>query len=113
LARTTSFCASSIVALSYGIFIWKMYAELNRRSVCSCEAEDGGALFGLVGADAFENAHAVVQGVGQDVRRGLTPGHQLAVVPDEAVAIRHGHLCSPFAGNPEAEILADFAPGWR
>jgi len=55
------------------------------------ETENGGTLIGLVGADAFKHAHPVVQGVGQHVRRCLAPRHQLAVVPDESVAIRHGH----------------------
>jgi hypothetical protein len=55
------------------------------------ETEYGGAVFGPVGADPFEDAHAIVQGVRQHVRCRLAPGDQLAVVPDEAVAIRHGH----------------------
>jgi hypothetical protein len=56
------------------------------------ETEDGGAAFGLVGTDALEHAHAVVQRMREDVGGGFTPGHQLAVLPDEAVAIRHGHV---------------------
>jgi len=55
------------------------------------EPENGGALVGLVGADSFKYAHPVVQGVRQHVRGCLAPRHQLAVVPDESVAIRHGH----------------------
>ena len=56
------------------------------------EPENRCALGGLVGADAFENTHPVVQGMRQHVRRGVAPIHQFAVVPDEAVAIRHGHV---------------------
>ncbi len=55
------------------------------------EAEDGGAALGLVGADALEDTHAVVQRMGEDVGGRLAPGHELAVLPDETVAIRHGH----------------------
>jgi hypothetical protein len=55
------------------------------------QAEDGGAAFGLVGADALEDAHAVMQRVGKDVGGGFAPGHELAILPNEAVAIRHGH----------------------
>ena len=59
------------------------------------QTEDRRALLGLVGAHALEHAHAVVQGVGEDVDLGLTPGHQLAVEPDDAVTIRHIHSANP------------------
>ena len=49
----------------------------------------------LVGANALENAHAVMQGMRQDVSGCLAPRHQFAVVPDESVAIRHGHVFLP------------------
>jgi hypothetical protein len=55
------------------------------------QAENRRALFGLVGAHALEDAHAVVQGVGEDVGGGVAPGNDLAVVPDDAVAVGHGH----------------------
>ncbi len=55
------------------------------------QAEDGGAALGLVGTDALEYAHAIVQRMREDVGGGFTPGHQFAVLPNKAVAIRHGH----------------------
>jgi len=56
------------------------------------EAENRGATLGFIGADALENAHAVVQGVGEDVGGCFAPGHELAVLPNKSVAIRHGHV---------------------
>jgi hypothetical protein len=32
-----------------------------------------------------------MQGMGQYVGGGFAPGHELAVVPDETVAVGHGH----------------------
>ena len=55
------------------------------------EPEDGRAAFALVGAHALEHPHAVVQGVGQHMGRGLAPGDQFPVIPDDAVSIGHGH----------------------
>ena len=43
----------------------------------------------LVGADAFEDAHAVVQRVGQHVDLGVAPIDELAIHPDLAVAVGH------------------------
>ncbi|CFP58098.1 Uncharacterised protein [Bordetella pertussis] len=59
------------------------------------QPEDGGAGRGFVGAHAFEDGQSVVEGVGQHVRGGLAPRHQLAVIPDEAVAVRHRHDVLP------------------
>ncbi len=55
------------------------------------QAEDGRALRGLVCPHALEHAHAVMQGMGEHVGGGFAPGYELAVVPDEAVAVGHGH----------------------
>jgi hypothetical protein len=55
------------------------------------QAEDGRAVHRLVAADAFEHAHAVMQRVRQDVRRGLAPRHHLAVIPDPSIAVGHRH----------------------
>jgi hypothetical protein len=73
------------------------------------QAENGRALGRLVGTDTLENAHAVVQRMGQYVGCCLTPWDQFPIVPDEAVAIRHGHDFSPLAAIFEREILADFS----
>jgi hypothetical protein len=51
------------------------------------QPEDCGANLRLVGAHALEYGQAVVQGMGEDVGVGLSPGHELAVVPDLAVAV--------------------------
>ncbi len=59
------------------------------------QPEDRGAFDGLVGAHALEYGEAVVQRVGEDVGGRGTPGHELAVVPDESVAIGHRHEKSP------------------
>jgi hypothetical protein len=59
------------------------------------QAEDGGTVDCLVAADAFEDAHAVVQRMGQDVGGRLAPRHHLAVVPDPPVAVGHRHDVTP------------------
>ena len=41
----------------------------------------------VVGPLALEHGAGVMQGVGQDVDLGFAPGHELAVEPDEAVAV--------------------------
>jgi hypothetical protein len=43
----------------------------------------------LVGAYAFENAHAVMQRVGKHVDLGVAPVDELAIHPDLAVAVGH------------------------
>jgi hypothetical protein len=58
------------------------------------QAEDGRALGRVVGAHAFEGAAAVVQRVAQHVDLGVAPFDHLAVHPDLAVAVGHGHDCS-------------------
>jgi hypothetical protein len=40
---------------------------------------------------AFENAGAVVQAVGQNVRFGIAPGHKFPVQPDMSFAIVKGY----------------------
>ena len=57
-------------------------AELSRRCEVVGQPEDGRALVGLVGADALEDAGAVVQPVRADVDPGVGPVHELAVHPD-------------------------------
>ena len=69
----------------------KMCAELNSRSVCSLSRKMAVPLVGLVGAHALEHRQAVVQRMGQHVGGGVAPRHELAVVPDEAVAVCHRH----------------------
>src|SRR5690606_31205071 len=64
------------------------------------QAENGRAAAGLVGPDALEHAHALVQAVREDVDVGLATGHELAVHPDEAVAVRHRHVGIPFMRAP-------------
>ena len=44
---------------------------------------------------AFEDGQAVMQRMGKNVRVGFSPGYELAVVPDEAVAVGHRHCYSP------------------
>jgi hypothetical protein len=61
------------------------------------QAENGGAIDGVVGAHALEGAAAVVQGVGQDVDFGVAPVDHLAVHPDFAVAVGHGGDHGPSA----------------
>ena len=53
------------------------------------QAEDRRTCSGPIAADAFEYAETVMKRVGQDVGVRLAPGHELPVVPDEAVAVRH------------------------
>ena len=59
-----------------------IFAELWSRSMWSVRRKTAGPVVGLVGADALEHAHAVVQGVGEDVDLGVVPGDELAVHPD-------------------------------
>src|SRR3546814_18273242 len=51
------------------------------------KAEDRGAFGRLIGTHALEAADAVMQRVGQHMRGAFTPGLELAVVPDKAVAL--------------------------
>jgi hypothetical protein len=55
------------------------------------QAKNRRIAFALVCAHALEHAHAVMQRVGENVGGGLAPGYELAVVPDEAIAVSHGH----------------------
>ena len=55
------------------------------------QTEDGRAERRLVGAHALEHRQAVVQRMREDVRSGVAPRHQFAVVPDPAVAVGHRH----------------------
>jgi len=57
------------------------------------QAEDRRPLIGLVGAHALEHAHAVMQGMRQDMGLRLAPGHEFSVHPDHAVTIGHRHAC--------------------
>ena len=50
------------------------------------QPEDGGALPGVVGAQALEHAGSVMHHVGQDVDVGLLPIHHFAVEPDFSFA---------------------------
>ena len=55
------------------------------------EAENRGPDLGLVSPDAFEYGQPVMEGVRQDVRVCIAPGHQFPVVPDLPVTVSHGH----------------------
>jgi len=52
--------------------------------------EDCGAAAGLlVSANALEDAHSVMEGVGHHVHLGLLPRHQSAIEPDKLGFGRH------------------------
>src|SRR5690606_8034989 len=55
------------------------------------QTEDGGALVGVVGTDAFEHAHAIVQRMGQHMYVGIAPGNHLTIKPDNTITISHRH----------------------
>src|SRR5665647_1566246 len=65
------------------------------------EAEHGRPFDGLVAADAFEDARAVVERVREDVDLGLAPGHKRAVHPD-LLHLSYGHRSSLPACQPAA-----------
>jgi hypothetical protein len=46
------------------------------------EPEYRGALWGVVCADALEDACAIVEGVGEEMDIGVIPGDELAIAPD-------------------------------
>ena len=79
-----------------GLFV---IGHLHLEDVCGIEqafgmlaqAEDRRAFGRLVSSHALEHAHAVMKCMCQDVGGGIAPGYQLAIVPDEAVAVGHGH----------------------
>ena len=77
------------VALSKGMAIWKMWAELKRRRYGL--RRKMAVPESVLQARTPRNAHAVVQGMGEDVVVASCQGTSLLVVPDESVAIRHGH----------------------
>jgi hypothetical protein len=59
----------------------------------------------FIGALALEHAGGIVQAVGEDMDLGVAPGHQLAVEPDDAVAIvegQHAHGKAPSLAVPFA-----------
>ena len=85
-------CSSSI---EYGISMCRSFAELCSRLEVLGQPEDGRALRGLVAANAFEHAGAVVQAVGADVDRGVSPVDELAVHPD---LLGLAHSLSPIRG---------------
>ena len=63
------------------------------------QPEDGRAAIGRVGANALEDAGAVVHRVAQHVHLGVRPGHELAVHPDllgllHATLSRGANCCS-------------------
>jgi hypothetical protein len=55
------------------------------------KAEDRRTALGLVGPDTLEYPHSVVQGMGQDMGSGLTPGNKFTVKPDNAITIGETH----------------------
>jgi hypothetical protein len=59
------------------------------------QSEDSSALSRFVRAHAFENGKAVVQRMGEHMGVRVAPRHELAVVPDVPVAIRHRHFETP------------------
>ena len=62
------------------------------------QAEDGGGAVGTgIGADAFKNGAAVMQGMGENVNLGIGPGDHFAVKPDEI-----GRLHDTFLKNYSA-----------
>jgi len=56
------------------------------------EAENRGAVDGVVGAYALKHRHAIVKAVREHVQGSVAPVDQLAVFPDFAVAVSHGHV---------------------
>src|SRR6185369_12839871 len=69
-----------------------------------------------VGPLPLEHGAGVVQPVAQHMQVGLTPGHELAVEPDESVAVvigdQIGHTLSPPGSNPglDGEPCEAFSP---
>jgi len=67
------------------------------------QAENRRAVRGVVRTHAFKTAEAVMQGVGEDVGLGITPGNHFSVQPDNAIAVSHRHsvllLKKRFSGN--------------
>src|SRR5690606_29517330 len=55
------------------------------------QTKDGSTLVGVVGTDALEHAHAVVQRVGQDMDVGIAPRNHLTIKPDNTITISHRH----------------------
>ena len=61
------------------------------------QAEDRRPLGGVVGANAFEDARPVVEGVREDVDVGVLPRHEASVAPD-LLGRLHGRT-RPFSGG--------------
>src|SRR3569623_2451006 len=59
------------------------------------QTDDGRPALGLVSAYAFEYPETVMQSVGEHVHFRVAPGHQLALYPDDPVAVSHRHDESP------------------
>ena len=65
-----------------GTSIMKILAEAKSRRMWSPSRNTATPAAGRVGADALEDARAVVHGVGEHVHRGVGPVDELAVHPD-------------------------------
>jgi len=76
-------------------------ARIQEAAHVLAEPEHRGPAVGkLVGADAFEGAQAVVEGVGQDVDLGGVPVHELPVHPDRLELVHHGGFLRQKKGPP-------------
>src|SRR5262249_3280431 len=66
--------------------------------------------FAAIGPFALEHAACIMEPMGEHVQLGVLPGHELAVVPDDAVALVEwqGHDAPPGAFWPEAGAGAAF-----
>src|SRR5215469_777442 len=64
------------------------------------EAEDGGAMHGVVAANPLEHTGAIVQAVRRHMCRGLLPGDDPTVLPDEFALREKGHFLLPLAKRP-------------
>ena len=73
-------------AIDFGRFEKALYVAIEQQ-----RRRPGGC---LVGAHAFEDAGAIVEGMAQNVNFGLVPGDELAIEPD-LVRFVDGHNTSP------------------
>ncbi len=56
-----------------------------------CQPEDGCAMFSCIGTYALKYAHAIMQGVSQDMDLRFSPRDKFPIKPDNAIPIIHRH----------------------
>ena len=72
------------------------------------QTENRCSINGFICAYALKNRHAVMQAMREHMQVGVTPVDELAVFPDFAVAVGHGHGLSPINSSMQSRDSSGF-----